>query len=187
MTLREMMEARREALGIHEFGFVPTKKIVASRMVREICKQNSCGGYGKTWACPPGVGTLEECQAKMAAWDTVFVFTTRHELEDSFDWEGMTAGKKAHDAVTPGVVDFFRSLIPETMVLASEGCARCQVCTYPDAPCRFPDKLHPSIESYGVEVNVLARSAHVRYNNGPNTVTFFSCIFFNGDADQEVG
>ena len=185
MALEQEIAESRERLGIHEFGFVPTKKLVVSQMVRDLCRQNSCGAYGKTWACPPGVGTLEECEAKMRAYDTVFVFTTRHELEDSLDWEGMVAGKKAHETITPGVVEFFRARLANMMVLSSEGCSRCEKCTYPDAPCRFPDKLHPSIESYGVEVNVLARSAHVRYHNGPNTVTYFSCIFFNRDAVQE--
>ena len=186
MTLKQALEAARSELGIHEFGFVPTKKIVASKMVRELCEQNACGAYGKSWACPPGVGTLEECRARMQAYETVFVFTTRHELEDNLDWEGMVAGKQAHDQVTPRVVEFFQGLIPDAMVLGSEGCAHCAKCTYPDAPCRFPEKLHPSIESYGVEVNVLARDARVRYHNGPNTVTFFSCIFFNGTEEQTV-
>ena len=178
MTLEQEVAANRERLGIHEYGFVPTAQIVTSQMVRKLCEQNACGAYGKTWACPPGVGTLEECAARMRAYDTVFVFTTRHELEDSLDWEGMAAGKKAHDAICPGVVDFFRARVGDMMVLSTEGCAHCATCTYPDAPCRFPDRLHPSIESYGVEVNVLAGSAGVRYHNGPNTVTFFSCIFF---------
>lgn len=182
MTLGQEIAAHRERLGIHEFGFVPTEKIVASQMVRGLCEKNACGAYGKTWACPPGVGTLAECSARMRAYETVFVFTTRHELEDSLDWEGMVAGKKAHEAVTPRVVDFFRRRFPDCMVLASEGCPHCEKCTYPDAPCRFPEKLHPSIESYGVEVNVLARDAGVRYHNGPNTVTYFSCIFFTDSA-----
>ena len=181
MTLEQLKEevtANREQLGIHQYGFLPTSKIVSSKMVRDLCKQNRCGAYGKSWACPPGVGTLEECAAKMKAYETVFVFTTKHDLEDSLDWEGMVAGKKAHEAMCPGVVEFFRARLADMMVLSTEGCSRCSDCTYPDAPCRFPDKLHPSIESYGVEVNVLARDAGVRYHNGPNTVTFFSCIFF---------
>ena len=92
------------------------------------------------------------------------------------------AGKKAHETMCPGVVAFFRERFPDIMVLSTEGCARCEKCTYPDAPCRFPDRLTPSIESYGVEVNVLARQAGVRYHNGPNTVTYFSCVFFNESA-----
>ena len=178
MTLAEEVAANRERLQIHEFGFVDTDKIVASQMVRDLCAKNSCGAYAKTWACPPGVGTLEECSAKMKAYKTCFVFTTRHELEDSLDWEGMMEGKKAHEAMTPAVVDFFRERVGRMMVLSTEGCSRCGQCTYPDEPCRFPETLHPSIESYGVEVNVLARDAGVRYHNGPNTVTYFSCIFY---------
>ena len=67
----------------------------------------------------------------------------------------------------------------DLLILATEGCKRCKNCTYPDAPCRFPESLHPSIESHGVEVNVLAGTCGIRYHNGKNTVTYHTCVFFN--------
>ena len=30
--------------------------------VRAMCEQNTCHRYGKCWSCPPGCGSLEECQ-----------------------------------------------------------------------------------------------------------------------------
>lgn len=30
--------------------------------VRTMCEQNTCHRYGKCWSCPPGCGSLEECQ-----------------------------------------------------------------------------------------------------------------------------
>lgn len=178
MTLEEELITQQKSLMIHEYGFVSTDDLIVSESVRNLCKDNVCGCYGKTWACPPGVGTLEECAKKMKAYKNIFVYTTKHELEDSFDWEGMMNGKKQHEKWEPAVVELFRKYYDDIMVLSTEGCAKCENCTYPDKPCRFPEKLHPSIESYGVEVNRLAKSAGVHYINGKNTVTYFSCIFF---------
>ena len=64
------------------------------------------------------------------------------------------------------------------LVLTSEGCRNCQTCTYPDAPCRFPDRMCPSVESYGIFVNEEAAEAGIHYINGANTVTYFGNVFF---------
>lgn len=178
MDLKEYIASNRETLGIHQYAFLPTSDLVFSPGVRELCKMNSCGSYGKTWACPPGVGTLEECQQRISGYQNLFVFTTVHPLEDSYDFEGMMNGKKKHDEICPGIADLFRKNYANLLILSNEGCHRCESCTYPDAPCRFPDTLYPSIESYGVEVNRLAKTAGINYINGANTVTYFSCILY---------
>ena len=139
---------------------------------------NSCGQYGTTWACPPGVGTLEECKSRILKYQHLFVFTTVHELEDSYDFEGMMEGKERHNALCPNIAESFRNEYPDLLILSAEGCNRCKTCTYPDAPCRFPDTLYPSIESYCVEVNRLASTAGIHYINGENTVTYFGCIMY---------
>jgi hypothetical protein len=70
-----------------------------------------------------------------------------------------------HQKVAPFLEDYF--------LLSNEGCGKCQSCTYPDAPCRFPEKMHHSIEGYGFIISELAKLAGIQYNNGVNTVTFF--------------
>ena len=180
MSIREEALNSAAELGIYECGFLAASEIDVSPEVRRLCEQNACGAYGKSWACPPGVGTLEECLKRMRAFTTVFHFSTRHELEDSYDFEGMMAGKQAHEAIVPRVRAFFRERLGDgIMLLSTEGCRRCKTCTYPDAPCRFPADLHPSIESYGVQVNELSKKTGVKYHNGKNTVTYHSCVFFN--------
>ena len=88
---------KQNELHIHQFAFTTTDQLVFSQGVRDLCEQNSCGHYGRTWACPPGVGTTEECKARIMKFKNVFVFTTKHDLEDSYDFEGMMAGKDRHD------------------------------------------------------------------------------------------
>lgn len=177
-SMKEIIAPLKDSLGIHEYGFIKTKDLVFSQGVRELCQMNSCGQYGRTWACPPGVGTFEECKKKITAYENLFVFTTLHPLEDSYDFEGMMAGKERHCEICPKVVSVFQEHFSDLFVLSAEGCARCKTCTYPDAPCRFPDLLYPSIESYCVEVNRLAETAEVHYINGADTVTYFGCILY---------
>ena len=65
------------------------------------------------------------------------------------------------------------------LVMTNESCARCGTCTYPDAPCRFPDELQPSLEGFGYLVPELAKQAGIPYMNGPSTVTFFGAVLYD--------
>ena len=176
--MKDYIAANKDSLGIHQYAFLTTDKISFSPGVRHLCEVNACGLYGKTWACPPGVGPLEDCMARILSYKNIFVFTTKHDLEDSFDYEGMMAGRDKHNALCPSIANLFAEKYTDMLVLAGEGCSKCTVCTYPDAPCRFPESLHPSIESYGVEVNKLASAGKINYINGTNTVTYFGCIIY---------
>jgi predicted metal-binding protein len=166
-----------------ECGYIPIARLNYSSEVRKICEGNSCRCYGTSWACPPAVGTLEECRERIEQYDAMLLFTKKYELESSFDFEGM--GEALRD-FKKAVDRFHRRLDPvlsSFMLLSNEGCGRCAECTYPDAPCRFPDLLHHSLEGYGFVVNELAKQANVRYNNGPNTVTFFGALLFNANKE----
>lgn len=167
-----------EKLGIKEHAVLAVQEIEFSSEVRKLCADNYCGGYGRTWACPPGVGTVEECRTKCEKYSSVYVFSTVHELEDSFDYEGMMEGKAAHEKICGEIEKLFAAEFGDTLMLTAEGCGNCEKCTYPDAPCRFPDRMHPSVESYGISVVKEAATAGIQYINGENTVTYFGNIFF---------
>lgn len=162
---------------VHEYAFVDTKDVPFMQYVVEACEKNYCGMYGKTWQCPPGVGDPKTLKEKCLAFTTALVFTTRHALEDSFDIDGMNAGREVHEKITDEVLSLFGG--EETRALSAEGCRLCKECTYPTAPCRFPDKARPSVESNGISVVDLAKICSIHYHNGANTVTYFSLIAFN--------
>ena len=73
---------------------------------------------------------------------------------------------------------FYDLLTPPFKLLSTGGCHLCKTCTYPDAPCRFPDRMSPSISSYGIIAANLAESAGMPYINGENTVTYFGLLCF---------
>ena len=102
-----------------------------------------------------------------------------HDVNAALAPEAQTLEARAdHEEITRQVNGLLRDQGTETYPLSTESCALCEDCTWPDAPCRFPDTLYPSIESYCVEVNRLASTAGIHYINGENTVTYFGAALF---------
>ena len=163
---------------ICQYQTFSTAVIPFSPAVVEACARNVCGKYGKTWTCPPGVGTLEELERKVKAYPCALLISFRYDLEDSFDFEGMMEGERRAKAAFHSIADDMRAAGERFRMLGSGGCGLCESCTYPDAPCRFPDRAGPSIEACGINVMQLAKEVGLRYNNGPNTVTYFCMILF---------
>ncbi len=172
----EKAAAALKSCGLHEWGTIDTASVKYYPEVRAVCESDSCGGFGKTWACPPAVGTISECRARVEKFENMIVFSGVFALEDSFDFEGM--GEAMH--LFKRMVDDLTSCLEgeDCLILSNEGCGRCKECTYPSEPCRFPHLLHHSLEGYGFVVSDLAELAGIRYNNGANTVTFFGAILY---------
>ncbi len=59
------LKQQLEEAGFFEYGTVDTSDIRFSLDVRTMCEVNTCQRYGKTWACPPAVGTVEECKQRI--------------------------------------------------------------------------------------------------------------------------
>jgi predicted metal-binding protein len=152
----------------HEWAFLPASELVFSPELLEYCKSNVCGNYNKSWTCPPACESMEEQREKILSFENVFVFTTMHKLEDSFDFEGMTHGRELHTSLT---IEFKKRA--DTPVYGTGSCPACNFCAFP-SPCAFPEKKIGSIEAAGINVTELSKAAGIAYNNGPNTVTFFS-------------
>ena len=162
---------------IFQSSLITTDKLCFEDAVREACERNYCGRYNKCWTCPPACGEVSELQKKLTAYKNVFIFTTVHSVEDSFDIEGMHSAHLAHNKITAKI----KELCDEcgATVLGAGGCTVCKKCTYPDAACRFPKKAIVSIEASGINVMTLSKTAGINYINGTNTVTYFSAVFFN--------
>lgn len=182
MLSRDQIAALILRSGFTETGPVPIAELTWEPSVRQICRDNSCRGYGASWACPPAVGTLEECRARVEQYETMLLFSKKYELEDSFDFEGMGQAMTDFKKTVDVLQENLGNSLPAYLLLSNEGCGRCRKCTYPDAPCRFPRQLHHSLEGYGFLVNQLAKQAGIRYNNGPNTVTFFGALLYRTKA-----
>ena len=168
--------ARTDACGFRQKGVLPTSEIGFYDEVRELCRKNSCGKYAQNWACPPSFGTVDECRETCLKYDKIVLVNGVFDLEDSFDIEGMQNAMHSFKKRMDRLFDIARELYPACLMMSNEGCSRCARCTYPDAPCRFPDRLFHPIEGYGINVYEISKKAGMNYINGKNTVTYFGAV-----------
>ena len=170
--------------GFTEVGELNINELEYETEVRKICESNQCGKYGSSWVCPPATGTLEECKKRVEQYDHMLLLNGKFDLEDSFDFEGMIAGMHEFKKRIENFDRKLKGMVDSYLILGNEGCSRCEKCTYPDAPCRFPEKLYQTVEGYGFNVSKMAASAGMKYNNGQNTITYFGALLFC-DQDHE--
>lgn len=169
---------------VKECGFETVAPLDVSTLqalpeVREMCAVNTCGVYGKRWSCPPGCGAIEECDAKMHRYAKGILVQTVGDIEDSLDFEGIMDVKKQHDERYLKCVDALKEVLQDMLPLGDGGCNRCKTCTYPDEPCRFPDKANSSMEAFGLYVSDVCKKNGVAYNYGPNKMCYSGCFLYN--------
>ncbi len=180
IVFKRLADAATE-LGAFKANVIEAKDIVTDKIFREICLSNSCGMCGKCYMCPPDLGDIDELMSSIKGYDFALVYQTVSELEDSFDFEGMSEAKKAFYPITQSLRKVFSDLKPKKVLhLGAGGCGVCKVCAKrTNEPCRFPELAMPSLEGYGVNVSELAKAAGMKYINGQNTVTYFGAVLFS--------
>ena len=61
------IEERLLELPLAQYAWIRTEELTFLERVRYIC-ETECPRYGTSWACPPAVGTVEECREKLRIW-----------------------------------------------------------------------------------------------------------------------
>ena len=179
MLNRDVLEAQLAELPLYVYEFINPAKLEFSDRIRWIC-EHECPMYGKTWACPPAVGSVESCRGKCKSYVNCLMISTIVEVADISDINATLATRGDHEAVTNQVRDLLRQQGVEPYVLSTEACAECARCAYLDGePCRFPDRMHPCVESHGINVLALLDEMGLAFQYGENVVTWFSLLFFN--------
>ena len=173
---RQAVEAQLCELPISQYAWIDPRQIEFSERIRYVC-EHECTMYGKSWACPPAVGTVEACREKVLSYPAGLVFTTLTEVEDIADLEATFATRAPHEQITRQVRDILRQYASDVLTFSTEACAICEHCTYPNAPCRNPDRMFPCVESYGVVATDLAEKNGIEFYNG-NLVTWFSVLCY---------
>jgi predicted metal-binding protein len=167
----------REAL---EFGFshageLNVKSLVFMPEVRDMCGAGKCNQFGKNWRCPPGCGSIEEAAERAAQYSYGLIVQTTGQMEDDFDYETIqTAGAK-HKENFDFLVEKLRARYPDMLPMGAGTCTICKECTYPHAPCRFPERSISSMEAYGLWVSKVCELSGIPYNYGKLTLTYTSC------------
>lgn len=179
-ALRDFAEnAVVDGMTVCEYTFVPPAEVPFSAEVRAACAENLCGQYGTCHTCPPGCGEWDVLAAKYRAYRGAFLYTTLHKPKGACDFSEMLRSGNDHRRVDDALIDALHDAGFRDFVLSGAGsCPVCEKCTYPDAPCRFPDKARSAMEALGIDVVALAADKGITYDHGKGTVTYFSIVFY---------
>ena len=170
-------------MGFNNVELIEGKNIVCDPIFRKQCESNACGVYGKCWMCPPDIGGIDDLIQEVRSYPKGILYQTISELEDSFDFEGMTEAGKKHGEKSRALHRLLKEEGFEHFLhLSKGGCGMCSPCAKAKGePCYFPDMALSSLEGYGINVSATVKSTSMKYINGANTVTYFGIVLFRED------
>ena len=176
MLNMEQLTALATEAGFTHTGPLDAGTIVLREEVRDMCAANTCQSYGKKWSCPPACGELPELREQIARYHSGILVQTVGEVEDSLDFEGIMEAETAHKQHFSALHERLLETWPDLLALGAGTCTRCKTCTYPDAPCRFPDRRVSSMEAYGMVVMDTCKANGMGYYYGPQSIAYTSCF-----------
>ena len=176
---REKLEEQLSQLPLYVYFYIDPKSLEFSERIRWIC-QNECPMYGKSWACPPGVGEVAACQEKCLGYNSCLMVGTITETDSIVSMEDCLKTRPEHESITNEIQELFRQQGIEPYILSTEACAVCDRCAILDGqPCRKPERMHPCVESHGINLIPTLEENGLEFQYGGNIITWYSLLFFN--------
>ncbi len=175
---KAVLEEQLAQLPLYTFGYLSPGELEFTQRVRWVCRQE-CPMYAKSWACPPGVGSVESCRDKCLSYENCLMIATVTEVEDISDISQTLATRPEHEELTNQVGQLLRDQGVEPYILSTEACQICRRCACLDGlPCRHPQKMHPCVESHGINVLPVLEKMGIEFQYGANVVTWISLLFY---------
>ena len=175
---QELLEQQLSELPLYIYDFFDPRELEFSSRIRWIC-EHECPMYGKSWACPPGVGSVDTCRQVCMAYDHCLLISSIVEVRDIADMDETLATRPDHEALTEQVRELMKAQGVDPFILSTEACTICERCAILDGePCRFPEKMHPCVESHGINVVDVLEQRGLEFQFGANVVTWISLLFY---------
>ena len=175
---QELLEQQLSELPLYIYDFFDPRELEFSSRIRWIC-EHECPMYGKSWACPPGVGSVDTCRQVCMAYDHCLLISSIVEVRDIADMDETLATRPDHEALTEQVRELMKQQGVDPFILSTEACTVCDRCAILDGqPCRFPEKMHPCVESHGINVVDVLEQRGLEFQFGANVVTWISLMFY---------
>ena len=175
---QELLEQQLSELPLYIYDFFDPRELEFSSRIRWIC-EHECPMYGKSWACPPGVGSVDTCRQVCMAYDHCLLISSIVEVRDIADMDETLATRPDHEALTEQVRELMKAQGVDPFILSTEACTVCERCAILDGqPCRFPEKMHPCVESHGINVVEVLERRGLDFQFGANVVTWISLLFY---------
>jgi len=164
--------------GFTHYGPLDVSTLEFLQEVRDMCSADRCDQYNKSWSCPPACASLEEMRERVKSYSSGLLIQTVGEIEDSYDWDGIMAVGARQKTNFARLWNELENKYGSVLAMGTGACKLCQDCTYPDSPCRFPDRMEVSMEACGLFVSSVCTANRLAYNYGPDKIAFTACFLF---------
>ena len=107
------------------------------------------------------------------------MIATITEVGDIANLEETLATRPEHEQITNEVRDLMEEQGVRPYVLSTEACTVCEHCAWLDGqPCRHPERMHPCVESHGINLIPVLEENGIEFQFGANVVTWVSLLFY---------
>ncbi len=165
-------------LGFASAAVIGTDAIVCEESIRALCAPDKCANYGSSWVCPPGCGSIENCRGTVAEYHNAILLQGVWENIDFTNGEEMHNVAVKHNDMAMKLFKQIREEQGSAYLLTTGGCGLCERCTFPDAPCRIPDKNRGSLSAFGINVGKLCEVAEMEYSFTHGVMRMVACILY---------
>lgn len=145
VTTADWLEAQARGLGFAYARVIPAEQIAVAPWVRLKCRFG-CGRYNQSLSCPPYALDEQQMAATVARYRLALLV------------QGTPPAQEFHEQLLRLEKELFLAGYPAALAFGAGPCPVCPNCNL-SGPCRFPDKLRPSLEACGVDVYETARRA----------------------------
>ena len=104
---KELLMERLAELPLYIYDFIDPKELEFNGRIRWIC-EHECPMYGTSWACPPGVGSVDSCKGKCLSYKNCLLISSIVEVGDITNIEETLATRPDHEELTNQVGDLLR-------------------------------------------------------------------------------
>jgi len=174
-SYNKLAETAKEC-GFTHFAPLEVSTLEFMQEIRDMCNAEQCRSYNKSWSCPPACVSLDEMRVRVRSYTKGILVQTVGDIEDSLDWDGIMETGARHKENFTRMRTQLSKKYPGMLALGAGECKLCDACTYPDEPCRFPEKMEVSMEACGLFVSKVCKDNDLKYNYGTDSIAFTSCF-----------
>ena len=170
---------KARALGFSKAVFMEDLAIECKPELRAYCNPQQCPKHGQNWVCPPGCGTLDECEEKARRFFKGLLLQSITKLDPPAAPETYTQLNREHNLRFKEFVEYVKPGVARLLPLTNGGCVFCEECAYPE-PCIKPDLKMESLSAFGIDVGGLCEGAGLPYSFNPEIVYYTALLLLEG-------
>jgi predicted metal-binding protein len=172
-------------LGATHCQFISPALLLPEERIRDYCRENRCGCYGKHLMCPPNAGIISEIKDEFKRFNTgILVQYTTH-LDVKRDTVGGTAAKLELHHIILKIENHLKGTSGVAKVFGIIGgeCGLCEECAgYRGEACVQPDNARRSLEALGVDVIALLKRLSLDGRFHDDKITWTAMVLIDNRA-----